>query len=211
MRQLTCCDHRNLDPEDLAERFRLDWAEADGGLLTTARRPRKRWTQDLDFARPLILSSAPQFELILWTPLDLALELSEEVATEQDYLLGRYKPLFDGREAVADYVARLTTHIEHQESVLFPQLTQLAPIERALRELSYEHRGLEKGALRIPELVAQAQAGTLTAKSREQFDLDFFHLLEHHVERERDALFPAQKFLQQFSPLPSRHEQGTLL
>lgn len=201
MSGLSCRDYRALPLEELPGRLAADWANCSGGLLSTARRPRKRWTETLGFARALILSSAPQFEIILWVPNECELPLPKEVAQEQEFLLDSYGRLLDQQspqssELLERYSHTLRTHIHEQEAVLFPELVELAPIERAARELGYEHRGLEKGMERLPEIVRLSQLGELDPHARERFSLDFYHLLEHHLERERDALYPARAYLQ---------------
>lgn len=180
--------------ETLPTRVRREWEEHGSGLLTLSRRPSKRWTADLQFAHPLILSSAPLYELILWLNPD-QLEVPKEDRDEQRFLLEGYRQLFAGELEVEEYIARLHQHIARQESGLFPHLVSLAPMERATRELGYEHRGLEKGAAQLAIAVADFRAGKLEKVSRERLDLDFYHLLEHHIERERDALIPAWKWL----------------
>ena len=174
-------------------------------LLSLARRPKKNWTRELDFAHPLVLSSAPQFELILWVPSDSNTQLPEAIQAEQDYLLKAYAPLFETSQEsrFEDYKSRLLAHIQTQESQLWHELQGeattpgCAPPElgRALRELSYEHRGLEKGLTSLEQALKKAQRGQLLAKEREKLDLDFYHLLEHHLEREAQALYPAAQLL----------------
>lgn len=194
-------DYREVPVDELPQRLELEWRNCRAGLLSTARRPRKRWTETLNFARPLILSSAPQFELILWVPQEATLDLEPAVRQEQAFLLDAYRDLFESPNAplLERYQKTLQSHITHQETSLFPRLEALAPIERATRELGYEHQGLKKGLERLPKLVEQSHRGELEARQRERFDLDFYHLLEHHIERERDALYPAQAYLQAIS------------
>ena len=187
-------DLREADLETLPTRVRREWEEHGSGLLTLSRRPSKRWTASLDFAHPLILSSAPLYELILWLD-DNQVELPQEDHDEQHFLLEGYRQLFAGELEVDEYVAQLHQHIARQESELFPHLVSLAPVERATREMGYEHRGLEKEAKKLAVAVAGFLAGKFEKADRDRLDLDFYHLLEHHVERERDALIPAWKWL----------------
>lgn len=189
-------DFRQTPSEELPARLRKAWEESPSGLLTVSRRPAKRWTRELDFAHALILSSAPLYELVLWLDPALVPNLPEAVKEEQDYLLRGYQRLFSGELEVEEYIARLDQHIALQERELFPAIAALAPVERSLRELGYEHRGLEKGAASLSEAVKDFHLGKLEKGARERLDLDFFHLLEHHIERERDALIPAWKWLE---------------
>lgn len=187
-------DLREEALETLPERVKEAWAAP--GCLILSRRPSKNWVESLEFAHPLRLSSAPLYELILWLEPSQLGALPEEVRVDQRELLDGYHRLFREEGDLEAYLSRLTEHIRSQEKELFPSVAALAPVERALRELSYEHRGLEKGALRLREAVAQHRRGELEKKDKDRLDLDFYHLLEHHIERERDALYPACSFLQ---------------
>lgn len=193
MSALPLLDLRERPVESLPTELEARWKEGRGdALLVASRRPSKRWTAPLDFARPLHLASAPLYELVLWVDAELDLSLPADVVEEQREMLAGYRGLFEQPSGWEAYDARLRRHIRDQEAELYPRLLERAPVERATRELSYEHRGLEKGCQRLGEML---RAGGLEKKDRDRLDLDFFHLLEHHVERERDALIPAWIFL----------------
>jgi hypothetical protein len=185
-------DLRSEPVDSLPDRISEAWRQAPRLLLTVSRRPGKRWTQGMTFARGLVLASAPLYELVLW--IDRATEfplMPAEALQDQEELLGGYQRLFSQESDVEAYCQLLSRHIEHQERHLFPQLTELAPVDRATRELCYEHRGLEKGIEALRMAISSNQGGRLSKKDKDRLDLDFFHLLEHHLERERDAVFPA--------------------
>lgn len=151
----------------------------------------------MSFATALILSSAPQHEMILWIPVDYNLDLPQSAKAEMSYLLDEYSNLFvqlNGTE-IELYMSKVRKHISDQESSLWLQLSEPPELSRALRELSYEHRGLEKGLDSLAEALDRARLGTLTSREREKIDLDFYHLLEHHLEREAQALYPAASLL----------------
>ncbi len=187
-------DLRETPLEDLPERVQLEWTPP--ATLILSRRPSNRWMEGLNFARPLRLSSAPLYELVLWVSPEALPELPPELQQEHQELLRGYHALFREDGDVEAYLGLLEQHIRYQETQLFATIGAALPIERALRELGYEHRGLEKGAARVRDAVAQHRRGELEKKARDRLDLDFYHLLEHHIERERDALLPAWSFLQ---------------
>ena len=194
-------DLRDQPSESLPVLLEHAWNEATGPMLTVCRRPAKGWTRKLTFARPLVLSSAPLYELILWVDSECELTVPGEVEEDQEELLSGYHRLFSEQGDLAAYLQRLHRHIQEQEAGIYLQLLSLAPIDRATRELSYEHRGLEQGAEKLAQALRACHQGSLAKKDKERLDLDFFHLLEHHLERERDALFPAWKILK------SRHTE----
>lgn len=187
-------DLRQEQIETLPERVRALWSPP--AMLVLSRRPSNRWMKGLDFAVPLRLSSAPLYELVLWIESGRPAELPQDIRQEHEELLRGYHRLFREQEDLEAYLALLDRHIREQESRVYPAIAAAAPLERALRELSYEHRGLEKGAARLREAVARHRQGQLDKKDKDRLDLDFYHLLEHHIERERDALLPAWAFLQ---------------
>lgn len=189
-------DLRATPVDDLPNQLQLAWNRSPGCMLTVSRRPGRRWTKSIAFAQALVLSSAPLYELILWLESSAIPILPTAVVEEQSYLLQGYHSLFSGELEVEDYLQRLLAHIQDQERQMFPAMATLAPVERALRELGYEHQGLSKGAENLRSAVAAHQRGKLEKAARERLDLDFYHLLEHHIERERDAVIPAWKWLE---------------
>ena len=171
-------------------------------VLWTARRPRKRWYTGLSDWQALLLSSAPQYELILWLAPNISIQLPEELRQESDFLLSAYHGLFQGQPDVSScpkwqkYRDTLNNHIKRQETKSYPALVSKMPLARAIRELGYEHRGLEKGLETLPTFLERSRKGELAPKEREKLDLDFYHLLEHHLERETEAIYPAMVFSQ---------------
>lgn len=198
---MVCHDLRSRSATDLPSILESLWVESPRGLLAVSHRPHKKWTAALTFAHPLIFSSSALYELILWAPKDLDLNLSDEVALEQRRLLDDYRDIFKPedrslqRQALKLYTDQIHQHIARDESNFYPLLLERIPVERALKELSYEHRGLEKGLQDISKSLEDRPHEKLTAKERERLDLNFYHLLEHHLERERNALYPAWKIL----------------
>lgn len=197
-------DYRTQEPERLPECLASELeVEPTLALLWTAKRPKKRWYAGVTKRMPLVFTTAPQFEQILWLPEGSPLLSSRAEKREATQLLNDYPALFQGSVPVEScprwkaYEALLRSHITRQETSDFPQLLRQLPAERGLRELGYEHRGLEKGLERLPQLLTLARDGTLEPKSREMIDLDYYHLLEHHLEREQEAIYPATIFLNQ--------------
>lgn len=198
----TLLDLRDRSVEELPVLLQQHLAAATTfSVLWQARRPRKRWHLDLVEWRPLVLSSASQFEQILWLHPEQRVELPEQFEREDSSLLASYSTLFDGRGPLDNcprweaFQALLNEHIERQEKSDFPFLLSGLPVERAVRELGYEHHGLRRGMESVKRAAEAARDGKLSRAEREKIDLDFFHLLEHHLERERDAVVPATVFL----------------
>ncbi len=190
-------DHRGDAVEALPELLKQDLDHCQGGaLLWTAKRPRKGWFKGLTTWTPLVFSSGPLFEQILWLRPDLAVAPPAEFSQQCERLLSDYKELFRKTTPVEQcpdwisYRTLLQNHIAEQEQDHYRQLEKRLPVARALRELEYEHRGLEKGLLRFPAILEASRSGRLTSRERELFDLDFYHLLEHHLEREANAIYP---------------------
>lgn len=189
-------DFRDVELEKLPQRLLESLAHcSEKPLFWLARRPSKRWHLKLTDRHGLLLSSAPQYEQILWLPCGQSPEIPEDFKSQSDSLLTSYHDLFRIHDkeqrlsAGASYREALAEHIEDQE-LLFSQhaLSRIGPLSRCLRELGYEHLGLRRGSERLPALLSSAELAT---PLKERFDLDFYHLLEHHLERERDALYPA--------------------
>lgn len=174
---------------------------ATPSVLWQAKRPKKRWHRDLVDWTPLVLSSAPQFEQILWLHPEQSIALPGKFEEEDSRLLAGYSALFARSETMDScpgwlaYRDLLAEHIERQERSDYPVLLSGLPIDRAVRELGYEHQGLLKGLEAVKSAVKAAREGRLSKPERDKIDLDFFHLLEHHLEREREAVMPALVFL----------------
>ncbi len=198
---IICHDLRERSATELPSTLERLWKESPQTLLTVSHRPHKKWTATLSFAQPLVFSSSALYELIFWVPKNFDLNLPSEIASEQQRLLDEYRTIFELEEvalrkkALSRYKDLVLRHITRDESEFYPALLERLPVERALRELSYEHRGLEKGLNELATSLDHAQGDTVTNKERERLDLNFYHLLEHHLERERDALYPAWKIL----------------
>lgn len=195
-------DLRESPPETLPQLLREQLEKVgDSALLWTARRPKKRWFEGLAPQKPLLLASSPMFEQIFWLPTGSFADVPQSERESFQFLLGMYGELFKKTEPPENcplwhqYNQKLRAHISRQEEELFPELTGRLDIGRALQELKYEHRGLERGLDRMPSVLRAAREGELSSKEREMFDLDFYHLLEHHAERELQAVYPIQVFL----------------
>jgi hypothetical protein len=202
-RPILYVDHRKADDRHLPQLLAQELDRAsDGALFWVAKRPRKRWFKSLTSWVPHVFSTGPLFEQILWLRPDLAVGPPESFDTEQKRLLTQYKTLFEGDTPVVEcerwlsYKSLLIRHITSQETDTFPILERQLPVQRALRELGYEHRGLERGLDSMPAILQEARNARLSSQNRERFDLDFFHLLEHHLERETEAVYPAIVFLE---------------
>ena len=194
-------DHRQTPKSELLALLTKELQSQPLSMLWTARRPRKNWFSELSKYHALVMASSAEFEQILWIHPSASLTVPAEVQKEHEYLLGTYKELFFG-EAPLDscphwnrYKTTLLQHIASEEQTHFPELIRALPLERAIRELGYEHQGLKRGLERLPAIAKAARSGDLSSKERELFDLDYYHLLEHHLERERTAIWPAISFL----------------
>ena len=192
-------DLRAASPESLLESIASLWDEQPGGLLTVSRRPSKRWTEAATFARPLVLSSAALFELVLWTPRSSEQPIPQDLHSELLSLLSDYKSFFSSpeRESARLYIQKLEQHVHSQEATLYSTMAQIPHLDRAVRELRYEHQGLIRGLDGLRLAQEGALANSLEKRAKDRLDLDFFHLLEHHLEREIEALYPAWIFLNQ--------------
>lgn len=199
MRTLPLHDLRELEASQLTPHLEELWNEHPRGFWSVARRPGRRWTSSIAWARALVLSSAPLFELILWIEPEATPQLPESELEEQSFLLGYYSELFQTLSPAAEkvYAQRLHHHFERQEAALYPQMETLPFVDRAVRELRYEHQGLKKGLEGLGQTLEEARSRGLAKASKERLDLDFFHLLEHHLEREKEAIYPAWVFLNQ--------------
>lgn len=199
-------DHRSRPLDELPSLLSQEFAAAPEALLWTAKRPRKNWHLDFTEMSPHLLATSAQYEQIFWVEPSVALPISSAVQAEHKFLLEAYKELFLGDAPVEtcsgwqSYRATLLEHIKEQESRTYPDLIENLPVERPLRELGYEHRGLEKGLKRMPQVLKASREGSLSSREREIFDLDFYHLLEHHLERETEAVYPTISYFQRHSP-----------
>lgn len=195
-------DHRQVPPDDLPELLQKELRQlSNDALFWVARRPKKRWFSALTNWTALVLSTAPQYEQILWLRPGTCPVVPKELSTEANILLSDYKDLFQGADEASNcprftsYKNTLTDHVSRQEKVSFPKILEKWPLERPLRELGYEHQGLIRGLATMEQKVSLARRGELEKRERDRLDLDFYHLLEHHVERELEALYPAMIFL----------------
>lgn len=200
-------DLRSVPPEQLADQLPALWAAHRPALLTVSRRPHKGWAKGLNLATPLLLSSAPLYELILWLDPAQLPALPEPTQREHAQLLEGYSALFTGAQQADAYRDLVLAHIASQEQVLFPRLLALAPLERLVRELGYEHQGLVNMMCGLAEAVEAHRQGALSKKDKEAWDLGFFHLLEHHLERESLAVYPAWSYLEDRAALEDRSPQ----
>jgi hypothetical protein len=190
------CDFRDLPKEDLEQQLVETLTSCESpSLLWTAKRPRKRWFSGLTDYRPLVLASSQCFEQILWLPPNADPQVPDEWTQDCRNLLRDYPLLYEGGD-LDTYISQVRDHIFRQEKEIFPELLgHLPDTERALRELGYEHRGLEKGVERMGGVLRAHECGELSSRDRERFDLDFYHLLEHNLERKVEGVYLAVGFL----------------
>ncbi|MGE0487841.1 MAG: hemerythrin domain-containing protein [Vulcanimicrobiota bacterium] len=92
------------------------------------------------------------------------------------------------------FTSLLEDHLQIEERLLFPLFEEVTGDTRTTRELSYEHQGIRRGLGRLPGFLEKVVAGA-SKKERDAFEIDFFHLIEHHVEREEKALYPVLETL----------------
>ena len=197
-------DFRDLPVSELGEVLEKTLSTCPSpACLWTACRPKKNWFRGLTEHQPLVFASSARFEQILWLAPGVGPAVPVSWTEECRRLLSGYPALFSGA-SFADYREAVQRHIHLQEGEIFAKLLHHLPdAQRALRELSYEHRGLEKGLQRMPAILEQQQAGDLDPRARERFDLDFYHLLEHNLERKLEAIYPAVAYFENgFTSLP---------
>ena len=198
MKSLPLHDLRKLEVSALAPHLKRLWSQQPGGLWSVAKRPHKKWTKGVTWARALILSSAPLFELILWIPPKAEITVSTEQSAEQTKLFDGYSELFKTLRPDLEqaYATQLLAYFEKQEP-LYQKLESLPFVDRAVRELRYEQQGLKRGLAELATALNQARSGCFDKGTRDRIDLDFYHLLEHHIEREQEAIIPCWLFLNQ--------------
>ncbi len=85
----------------------------------------------------------------------------------------------------------LLRHMETEEATLYPLYARLVE-ERQIRELGYEHLGLRRG---LPEWREFLTRTDTTKRDRDGMDIKFFHLFEHHMEREEESLLPVLELI----------------
>ncbi|MEW6283600.1 MAG: hemerythrin domain-containing protein [Candidatus Eremiobacterota bacterium] len=91
----------------------------------------------------------------------------------------------------AAFLDLLERHTTAEEKQLYPLYERSLRESRLIRELGWENLGLRRQAPDFGPFLLRVKAGETTRRDRDGFEIDFFHLLEHHVEREEKALFPA--------------------
>ncbi|MFA7479412.1 MAG: hypothetical protein WC314_02835 [Vulcanimicrobiota bacterium] len=189
-------DLREHPVEELERELLKRLGDQPPALLWVARRPKKNWFRELTSYRPLVLTSSARYEQILWLSPAVDPAVPEDWVLECHQILEGYRELFQGRD-LDGYSELVQSHINSQENDLFPRLLGFLPsAERALKELTYEHRGMEAGLTRLPGLLRQWDRGELDARAREHFDLEFFHLVEHNLERKLEAVYPALAYFE---------------
>lgn len=85
----------------------------------------------------------------------------------------------------------LLRHMETEEATLYPLYARVVE-ERQIRELGYEHLGLRRGLPEWREFLTRTDA---SKRDRDGMDIKFFHLFEHHMEREEESLLPVLELL----------------
>lgn len=96
----------------------------------------------------------------------------------------------DGAAIGRKFLSLLERHADAEEQRLYPLYERQIGDQRMIRELGYEHLGLRRGMGAVEPFLEEVRAGRTTKRQRDRFEIDFFHLLEHHVEREEKALLP---------------------
>lgn len=107
----------------------------------------------------------------------------------------RYREAMAAGEGGAAFERAVRDELEREEQTLFPLWRELTGDERAPRELAYEIVGIRKGLERLDEVLEGVRTGRATRRERERYDIDFFHLVEHHVERLERSVFPVLDLL----------------
>lgn len=96
----------------------------------------------------------------------------------------------DGHADPEPFTQLLESHLRREEEHLFGRVEEWTGEPRLARELGYDHQGLRAGLLKLPDYLERVAAGDTTKKMRDAFEIEFFHLFEHHYEREERGLYP---------------------
>lgn len=100
------------------------------------------------------------------------------------------------------FVTELKGHLLFKENLLWPVWREGTQEERVLRELGYEHQGLHKGLKTFMDFVHQIVQEKVSKREKDHYDIEFFHLFEHHMEREQEGFYPCLEWLL-LEPLPN--------
>lgn len=87
------------------------------------------------------------------------------------------------------FVGLVERQLQDDEEFLLPLVTEVTGEPRLARELGYEQRGIREGLQRLDGFLERVSAG-LPKKEIDRFEIDFFHLIEHHLERQAEGLLP---------------------
>ncbi len=96
----------------------------------------------------------------------------------------------EGRVGTEEFVQLMSSHLNREEEELFALVERWTGEPRLARELGYDHQGLRAGLAKLPDFVERVARGETTKKARDAFEIEFFHLFEHHYEREELSLYP---------------------
>lgn len=180
MELLSPLDLRRLGPQALPEG--LNCLGADQARVVQSRQP---LSLDGFTAWPLVPGPSAFFYLV-HRPRPAPAAVLDIVRRQHQEIVRLYRAS-DG-PGLESFLLR---HMETEEERLYPLYARLVE-ERQIRELGYEHLGLRRG---LPEWREFLRAPDSTKRQRDAMDIKFFHLFEHHMEREEESLLPVLELI----------------
>ncbi len=147
-------------------------------------------------AWPLVPGPSAYYYLV-HTPLPQAEPVLEVVREQHCEIVALYREAMALGSDGAAFEQLLSRHMDTEERTLYPLYQKILQEERLIRELGYEHLGLRRGLPEFRPFLQKMAAGETTKRDKDGFDIRFFHLFEHHMEREEESLLPV---LEHFCP-----------
>ncbi len=145
-------------------------------------------------AWPLVNGPSAYYYLV-HTPLPLAEPVLEVVREQHRQIVALYREAMALGSDGAAFEQLLSRHMDTEERTLYPLYQQIVQEERLIRELGYEHLGLRRGLPEFGPFLRKIAAGETSKRDKDGFDIRFFHLFEHHMEREEESLLPVLEHL----------------
>ncbi|MBI3927621.1 MAG: hemerythrin domain-containing protein [Armatimonadetes bacterium] len=199
-------DLRKSAPAELPEllRQRAGLLGAEEALVVQARHPLAEAVESLGpgwASWPLIDGPSAWYVLLYRArPLERRLDPVRERYRQLPVLYHRAvrQALARDPEALATgrrFRELLHQHLELKQTRLYPLYRRVVGEDRLPRELGYEIDGIRQGLGRWEDMLRGALEGSATRRQLDRFEIDFFHLIEHHIEREKLSLLPALELL----------------
>lgn len=140
-------------------------------------------------AWPLVPGPSAYYYLV-HAPRPPAEPVLEVVREQHRQIVALYREAMALGSNGAAFEQLLSRHMDTEERTLYPLYQQILQEERLIRELGYEHLGLRRGLPEFRPFLEKMAAGETSKRDKDGFDIRFFHLFEHHMEREEESLLP---------------------